>query len=180
VISILQNNHETKHLRLRALCTADTAAIFSFYTSPEMMTWRGAPVFTQLSEAEKLMFEWRRLQAQQTSFRLGIELRETQQLIGTAGLKHINHQHRRAEIGYELLPEFWNRGYMTEALQPLLSVAFDELQLHTITANIDPNHIASKRVLEKLGFVQEALFRDNYFFERWWDSAIWVKRQKNL
>lgn len=179
MISILHNSYETTHLRLRALCTADTAAVFSFYASPEMMAWRGAPIFTQLSEAEKLLFEWRRLQAQQTGFRLGIELRETQQLIGTAGFKHINHQHRRGEIGYELLPEFWNRGYMTEALQPLLSVAFTELQLHTITANIDPNHIASKRVLEKLGFVQEALFHENYFFDRWWDSAIWVLHQKN-
>jgi [ribosomal protein S5]-alanine N-acetyltransferase len=177
VISILQNNHETKHLRLRALCTADTAAVFNFYASTEMMSWRGAPVFTQLSEAEKLMFEWRRLQAQQTGFRLGIGLRETDELIGTAGLKNISTQHCSAEIGYELQPEFWNRGYMTEALQPMLSFVFDELQLHTITANIDPNHIASKRVLEKLGFVQEALFRENYFFERWWDSAIWVKQR---
>jgi ribosomal-protein-alanine N-acetyltransferase len=171
--------HHTTNLLLRPLRASDSERLFALYADVRVMEWRGAPVFTQLSEAEKLMFEWRRLQAQQTGFRLGIELRETDELIGTAGLKHINQQHRRAEIGYELLPEFWNRGYMTEALQPLLSFAFDELQLHTITANIDPNHIASKRVLEKLGFVQEALFRDNYFFERWWDSAIWVLHQKN-
>lgn len=168
-------HHQTTHLLLRPLRVADTDAIFAFYAAPEMMAWRGAPVFTQRSEAEALMFGWRKLEALQRGFRVGIEHKATGTLIGTAGFKHIDHTHRSGEIGYELLPQYWNHGYMTEALQPLLAQTAAYYNLHTVTANIDPRHIASKRVLEKLGFVQEAHYRENYFFERWWDSAIWVK-----
>jgi ribosomal-protein-alanine N-acetyltransferase len=139
------------------------------------MAWRGAAVFTSPDETQALLFHWRRIEARQTGFRIGIEHKQTAQLIGTAGFKHINHTHRSGEIGYELLPAYWNRGYMTEALKPIIELTAAHYHLHTVTANIDPAHTASKRVLEKLGFVQEAHFRENYFFERWWNSAIWVK-----
>jgi [ribosomal protein S5]-alanine N-acetyltransferase len=175
VLPISNITHHTPNLLLRPLRASDSEKLFALYADVRVMEWRGLPVFTAADETEQLLFGWRKQEAEGTGMRLGIVLRETDELIGTAGLKHISTQHRSAEIGYELLPEFWNRGYMTEALQPLLDYSFNELKLHTITANIDPNHIASKRVLEKLGFVQEALFRENYFFERWWDSAIWVK-----
>lgn len=144
------------------------------------MAWRGKPVFGHRDEVEAMLFGWRKQEAEGTGMRLGLVLRETDELIGTVGLKHISTQHRSAEIGYELLPAFWNRGYMTEALQVLLAYAFEVLQLHTISANIDPGHVASRRVLEKLGFVREAHFRENYFFERWWDSAIWVKHREGI
>lgn len=168
-------HHQTPNLLLRPLRAADAPAIYTFYSTPEMMAWRGAAVFTTPDEAEALLFHWRKLEALQRGFRVGIAWKETGQLIGTAGFKHIDHTHHSGEIGYELLPAFWNRGYMTEAMQPLIAQTAARYQLHTVTANIDPGHTASKRVLEKLGFVQEAHYRENYFFERWWDSAIWVK-----
>lgn len=175
MISILPINHETTHLRLRKLRATDVDDVFGLYATPEIMAWRGAPLFTVLDQAHELLFKWRQQEALLTGFRVGIEHRETQQLIGTAGFKHIDHIHRSGEIGYELLPAFWNKGYMTEALKPLIAATAKHFNLHTVSANIEPNHMASRRVLEKLGFVQEAFFRENYFYERWWDSAIWIK-----
>ncbi|MGL5889781.1 MAG: GNAT family N-acetyltransferase [Bacteroidia bacterium] len=174
----LLNTYETTHLQLRKLRASDSDVLFALYADARVMAWRGLPVHTSREETELLQFSWRKQEAEGTGMRFGIVLRETNVLIGTAGLKQISTQHRSAEIGYELVPEHWNEGIMTEALRPVLAHAFDVLQLHTVSANIDPEHSASRRVLEKLGFVQEGLFYENYFFERWWNSAIWVCRQK--
>jgi ribosomal-protein-alanine N-acetyltransferase len=71
-------------------------------------------------------------------------------------------EHSRAEIGYELAPEWWGRGAMTEALGAALRFGFTSMGLHSVEAHIHPDNTGSQRVLEKLGFVQEGYFRENY------------------
>lgn len=44
----------------------------------------------------------------------------------------------------------------------LLQFAFEVMDLHRITADVDPRNTASIRVLERLGFKREGYFRENY------------------
>jgi ribosomal-protein-alanine N-acetyltransferase len=109
-----------------------------------------------------------------TAISWGITLRDGGALAGTAGLWRWNQPHRWAEIGYDLLPEHWGRGLMTEALRPILRFGFEAMDLHRIEANIDPDNRASRRVLERLGFVREAHLRENWLYDgRFTDSAIY-------
>ncbi len=170
---------ETVRLRLRGLRGSDAPAIFSFYSDARVMALRGEPEFTSEKQADELLFYWRKKFAGCDGVRWGIEIREEQRLIGTAGFKTIDKQHQTGEVGYELHPDYWNLGIMTEALQAITKYGFNTLQLHTISANIAPDHVASRRVLEKLHFQPEALFRENYFYQHWWDSQIWVLHKKN-
>lgn len=167
---------ETERLRLRAVRHSDAPVIFRLYSDVRVMEFRGAPVFANVGEAEKMIFHWRNLFGLGQGLRWGIETKESRTLIGTVGFKHILHEHRRADVGYELEPQSWRRGIMTEALRAVTEFGFSGLGLHSIEANITPGHIASQRVLEKLGFVNEAHFRENYFYEGWWDSGIWSLR----
>ncbi|MGL4597526.1 MAG: GNAT family N-acetyltransferase [Bacteroidia bacterium] len=169
----------TTRLRLRALQGIDAPVIFSLYRDVRVMALRGEPEFVAEDQAAVLLFYWRKQFALGEGVRWGIELREEKKLIGTAGFKTQNKQHRTGEIGYELNPEYWNRGLMTEALQAITQFGLEQLNLHTITANIAPDHVASRRVLEKLGFVSEGLFLENYFYKNWWNSQIWVLHEKN-
>jgi ribosomal-protein-alanine N-acetyltransferase len=100
-------------------------------------------------------------------------------LIGTAGIRSISWQHLRAEMGYELDPQHWNKGLMTEALTEITRYCFQALKLHTIEANIAPANLASARVLEKLTFVKEAHFRENWYYQGWWDSIIYTLHNNN-
>ena len=52
---------------------------------------------------------------------------------------------------------------MTEAVAAALSFGFQSMGLHSVEAQIAPANSGSRRVLEKLGFVQEAYFRENYY-----------------
>ncbi|WP_375436773.1 GNAT family N-acetyltransferase [uncultured Hymenobacter sp.] len=95
-------------------------------------------------------------------------------LLGTIGLWRIIAEHHRAEIGYGLHPDYWQQGIMSEALEAVLDFGFRQLKLHSVEANVNPNNTASRRLLEKHGFVQEAHFRQNYFFRgQFLDSVIY-------
>lgn len=57
-----------------------------------------------------------------------------------------------AELGYVLNRLYWGKGYMTEAVQQLIKVVFDQQLLKTIWASILDDNTKSRRVLEKSGF----------------------------
>ena len=58
-----------------------------------------------------------------------------------------------AEIGYGIAEQYQGHGYATEAIKALLNWAFQEPKVLAIEAEIDDKNIASKKVLEKCGFV---------------------------
>ncbi|HLG04500.1 MAG TPA: GNAT family N-acetyltransferase [Bacteroidia bacterium] len=169
---------QTDRLLLRGISGNDAPVIFRLYADENVMHYRGCDTFSNLEQAEQLIFHWRKLFATGHGIRWGIEWNETNQLLGTVGFKQILIQHRRADLGYELDPAWWNRGIMTEAVNAIVQHGFDVMNLHSIEANITPGHLASQRVLEKLKFEKEALFRENYFYKHWWDSEIWSLRKK--
>lgn len=69
--------------------------------------------------------------------------------------------HRQAKLGYWLGVPYWNRGYMTEAVQALVGYGFTELGLNKITASHFARNPASGRVMQKLGMTQEGLLRQD-------------------
>ena len=97
-------------------------------------------------------------------------------MIGTCGLHLLDVHNQHAEIGYDLAKTYWRQGIMDEAMTAALEYCFKVLNFHSIEANTDPENEASGRILEKHGFVQEAYFRENLYFEgRFLDSRIYSK-----
>ena len=95
-------------------------------------------------------------------------------LLGTIGLWRMIPEHHRAEIGYGLHSDYWQQGIMSEAMVAVLAFGFQALKLHSVEANVNPLNQASRKLLEKHGFVQEAYFRQNYFFRgQFLDSSIY-------
>lgn len=58
-----------------------------------------------------------------------------------------------AEIGYGINEKHQNNGYATEAVKAVLEWAFTNPNVTAIEAETEPENAASKRVLEKCGFV---------------------------
>ena len=63
------------------------------------------------------------------------------------------------ELGYMLLKDYWNRGLMSQVVGQLCEIAFKELGLNRITANVFHPNLASQRILLKNGFIQEGVMR---------------------
>ncbi|MFC2101645.1 GNAT family N-acetyltransferase [Bacteroidota bacterium] len=66
-----------------------------------------------------------------------------------------------AEIGYFLGEQFWGRGIITEALKALVKYGFETFDIIRIYAEPFADNLASRRALEKAGFILEATFHKN-------------------
>ena len=71
------------------------------------------------------------------------------------GLNLASQKFKSGEIWYKLHPNYWGKGYATEALNRALDFGFDELKLHRIQAGCAVENIGSIRVLEKVGMTRE-------------------------
>ena len=73
-------------------------------------------------------------------------------MIGTCDLMHVDFAKKTAEIGFCLHKSYWNKGYMTQALDALIHVGFCYFNFKTIFIRHLKDNIASKRVIEKNNF----------------------------
>jgi len=152
----------TERLLLRPLIAADAAAIFATYSDPVVVRyWSGEP-WTDMARADDYVANAIGDIADASAMRLGVELAASGAWIGQVSLHHFDAQNRRCELGYALMRSHWGRGYIAEALQALLGFGFDALELNRVEADIDPRNDASRKAVERMGFVQEGLLR-----ERW-------------
>ncbi|HKN57997.1 MAG TPA: GNAT family N-acetyltransferase [Gemmatimonadaceae bacterium] len=107
--------------------------------------------------------EWIRLHAPAwidgTSVTFAIVGRKTSALVGAISLM-IKREHRRAELGYWIALDCWNRGFATEASSRLIDFGFEFLSLHRIEARHFLRNPASGRVMQKVGMQQEGVERD--------------------
>ncbi|MCF5707343.1 GNAT family N-acetyltransferase [Pseudomonas syringae] len=77
----------------------------------------------------------------------------TGQVIGFCGLNSETVDGvMEVEIGYRLAPSFWGRGLASEAARATLKHAFETLRLTSVIAIVQPENVASVRVLQKIGF----------------------------
>jgi len=56
------------------------------------------------------------------------------------------------EVGYGIVPSRRGRGYATEAVQSMVSMAWADPAVTAVAASTDVGNVASQRVLEKAGF----------------------------
>lgn len=66
---------------------------------------------------------------------------------------------KSAEIGYFIGEPFWNKGITTKAVNLITDWGFSHLDIVRIHTGVFEFNKASQRVLEKCGFVKEAIFR---------------------
>jgi [ribosomal protein S5]-alanine N-acetyltransferase len=79
---------------------------------------------------------------------------------GGIGLHALKDVYRfNAELGYWLSEKYWGRGIISDAVGLVVAHAFNRTRWLRIFATIFEHNLASMRVLEKNGFVREAIHR---------------------
>lgn len=147
----------TKRLQLRMAKRKDASDIFRYAQDPlvaEHVLWEAHAHFSDsLAYVRYLREQYR--QGKPSSW--VIVLQSTGQVIGTIGYTEWDEENEILEIGYSLSREYWNQGYMTEALQEVIRLSFEKLPVHRLEAMHEASNPASGRVMEKCGMVQEGL-----------------------
>ena len=130
----------------------DAAEIFARYASDREVTrFLGWPQHHSIAETEAFLTfsasEWERWPAGPYLIRA----RDDRRLLGGTGLGFETPD--QAVTGYVLAKDAWGQGYATEALLAMVDVA-RQSDLAMLYALCHPDHRASRRVLEKCGFVR--------------------------
>ena len=71
-----------------------------------------------------------------------------------------------AELGYGIEEEYRGLGYATEAVETILAWAFDQPGVTSVAAETEAGNAASRRVLEKCGFLPAGEGREGLRFIR--------------
>ena len=167
-------NLESQRLILRRITAADVNEIFALRSNTEVMKYVPRTLCTSLDEVMVLINTIDKKLETNEGINWAITLKGSDTLIGFIGHYQIKWQHFRSEIGYMLSPEFKGKGIVTEAIQLIVKYGFNEMNMHSLEAIIDPENIASARVLEKNNFVKEAHFKENEFYDgRFLDAVIY-------
>lgn len=154
---------ETERLLLRQICREDAEAIFTIYSDDAVTEFYDLDTFHDIDDAYELIDYFAESYFSERQIRWGIERKADGLLIGTCGFVALHHH--RAEIGYDLARPFWRKGYMTEALEGLLELAFDEMTMNRVEALVMPGNQASTKLLETLGFTREGVLRQYDYFK---------------
>lgn len=155
---------DTPRLCLRAFTEDDAPFILRLLNEPSFHEFIGDRGVRHLEDARRYLSE-----GPMASYRthghglMHLSLRESSEAIGMCGLVRRDSL-PAPDIGFALLPQYWNRGYVTEAAGAAIEHARHHLALGEILGITTPHNLRSIRVLEKLGLTfreQRALTPDS-------------------
>ncbi|MCG7407330.1 GNAT family N-acetyltransferase [Paenibacillus sp. ACRRX] len=169
----------TDRLLLRQLRADDAEDLFSYFSLDQVTEFYDLDSFTNCEQARELILSWVSRYERQEGIRWGITLKSENRVIGTCGFHNWFKEHFKAEVGYELHPDYWRQGIMSEAVNAIVGYGFEQLELNRIEAFIDPANEASRRLLTKIGMQEEGLLRACFFEKgKFVDASLFAILQK--
>jgi RimJ/RimL family protein N-acetyltransferase len=150
---------ETERLLLRRFTAGDAEFILTLLNEPSFLRYIGDKKVRTLADAEQYLLNGPMASYERNGFGLCmVELKESHTPIGMCGLL------KRAElaepdVGFALLPDFWNQGFAFEAASAVLHDARERLKLNRILAITSLDNDSSIKLLQRLGFLFERVVK---------------------
>lgn len=172
---------EVGAFRLAPLEAADAADLLTHFADPRVTAFMDIDPLSGMDEAEAIVAWARSRRALGAGLRWAIRHGGDRggvpegAFVGTCGFNVlVVERGRRGEIAYDLSPAWWGRGVMDQVIPFLADFATCRLALRRLEALVTPANAASRRVLERHGFIEEGLLRDyGYWKGRYQDQAIY-------
>jgi RimJ/RimL family protein N-acetyltransferase len=150
---------ETERLSLRPMNVDDAEFILALLNEPSFLRYIGDKQVRNLEDARQYILNGPVASYQRHGLGLLLaELRESRTPIGMCGLLKRD-ELPEPDIGFALMPDFWNKGFAFEAAAAVLQDAHDRLKLQRILAITSLDNDASIKLLERLGFKFERVTR---------------------
>jgi len=143
---------ETRRLLLRWFTFDDVDVYYELGSNPSVIRYVGNRPFASREVArETLAGTTLNDYATHGYGRFACVWKETGKVVGFCGPKFLPDM-QDVDLGYRFLPSFWGLGLATEASLAVLAYAQGMLNLKRLVGWVHPDHVASARVLTKLGF----------------------------
>ena len=164
----------TDRLLLRDYVESDWKDVYAYQSDARYLRYYPWRIRTPDDVKEFLgMFIQGQDDSPRIKFQLAITLKTNTILIGSCGLRMESAEAIQGDIGFELSPENWGKGYASEAARAIVDFGFCHLDHHRIWSQCIAENQKSARVLKRLGMTLEGRLRENEYFKgRWWDTLI--------
>jgi ribosomal-protein-alanine N-acetyltransferase len=160
-----------KRIDFQPISLAIAEELHEYASNGDVSRFIGWPLTNSLEESKEYVKKLLDNEIKHTHQYASIVLKETNKHIGTMMLFAFNDTAKHAEIGFVLHQDYWNKGYISEAVRILLAYLKDENIMHKLCARVVSSNMGSSKVLEKNGFKLEGTLVDQFFIEgKYYDS----------
>ncbi len=142
----------TNRLMLRQLKTTDAPALLILRSNDDVNKYLNRPKTTSMDATNAFIAKIENHINKNESIYWAIT-QKNDVLIGTICLYNFQPQTQLVEIGYELLPDYWGKGLISETISTVLEYAFTSMLVKTITAFSLKENLKSAAVLLKNNFI---------------------------
>lgn len=145
---------KTGRLKLRQWSKNDWPFFADINADPVVMKYYPATLSTK--ESNKMAQKLENLLASRGWGLWAVEITETEQFIGFAGLHKPEYDlpvKDCVEIGWRLGKEYWGHGYATEAAKASLAIAFERLKFSEVYSFASKSNNKSRSVMDRLGMI---------------------------
>ena len=145
---------ETRRLILRPFESDDVEAAFAWFGDPIVMRFTPSGPDTSIEQTDARLANYQEHQAEHGFSKWIVLDRHLDRPIGDSGLLVLQ-EYGWIDLGFRLAQPYWGQGLATEAACAWVRAAFDDFHIDRLTAFVQPENVASIRVLQKLGFHAE-------------------------
>jgi ribosomal-protein-alanine N-acetyltransferase len=143
---------ETQRLRLRPLKLSDDAAILALRSHPVVLKYVEMKPYQDLARAQKFIRSVTQDIELEEAYFWGLTLKGTDYVVGTLCIWNFEEGQGKAEIGYELHPDYHHKGIMREALAEVMAFIKNHRYLLLVDAITHIANEPSKRLLNDFAF----------------------------
>ncbi|MGE6540057.1 GNAT family N-acetyltransferase [Bacillus luti] len=154
-----QADLKTDRLILTKIHQSHVADLFEVYSNSKTATYVPREAHKTKDETHSLLENMLVTISEGKALIWSIMLNDNQKVIGTCGIWFM--PHNSASIGAVISPVYWGKGFIVEALEQIIKVGFQELNLNRIEGRCDVRNMASERVMQKLKMVYEGTLRQS-------------------
>lgn len=152
----------TDRLFLRSLSMNDAPEVFVLRSHPLIQKYIMRPPALSIEDAEQFIEKVLNNLRTGEAIQWGMVLKGQQKLIGSICLWNINYLASVAEVGYNLHPDYFGKGLMSEALNSVIDFGFNIMKLARIDAYTNKANQASLTLLERHNFARNFSFEATY------------------
>jgi len=165
---------QSKEIGLRLLHEKDRERFF--FVEQDLEINRFIKIPKPNNEIEEAFLRFKKLWTQENSswHVLAIVDVETDEFLGFASYRYRDKSSLIVEIGWKLHPIAQRRGIATAAAKLLVKYLIENHSVHKLVAHCDADHLASERIMQKIGMQKEGLLKSNFKIgDTWRDELVY-------
>lgn len=171
---------ETEKLFLKRMALEDQHDVFQMRKDPRMIEFTDSKVDESQEETNTYIKKMNEGFDEGKWIIWAIEHKQSKKVIGSISIWNINLEQKSAELGYGIITDYQNRGFMKEALLSVVDYGFNVMNLSALEAYTEEKNTRSIKLLESCKFYEvNRVKEEGYFSTRLFHMIVYKLDRDN-